>query len=155
MVASWQDSEGIARCQVIAAAPGVRWLPDAVLGARSKLRPREIAAAENGPVLEVTAALRSKGVEIRSLTEREFAAATGGLLSRIDEGTIRHDGNAEGTDILSRSMTGVVTRAGAVDGVAISRRHSVGDSSAAVAAAIGLHVAATAPETKPFVVFAS
>lgn len=154
LVATW-NVDGVAHVQVIAAAPSVRWLVDAVEGAAHKLRPREIAAAENGPVLEVTAQLRARGHEIRSVTEREFAAATGGLLTRIDEGTLRHDGNAEGTDVLARSVTGIVTRAGAVDGVAISRRHSVGDTSAAVAAAVGVHVATVLPETRPFVVFAA
>jgi len=154
LVATWNDA-GTARAQVIAAAPGVRWLVDAVEGASDQLRPVTVAAAENGPVLEVTAQLRARGHDIRSVTEREYAAATGGLLTRIDEGTLRHDGNAEGTDVLTRSVIGIVTRAGAVDGVAISRRHSVGDTSAAVALAIGVHVATVIPETKPFVVFAA
>jgi hypothetical protein len=52
-------------------------------------------------------------------------------------------------------VTGIVTRAGAVDGVAISRRHSVGDTSAAVALAVGIHVATIQPETKPFTVFSA
>jgi hypothetical protein len=154
LLATWLD-DGVARVQVQATAPGVRWLTEAVVRYAGKLRPREIAAAENGPVLEVTAQVRARGIDVRTITEREFAASTGGLLTRIDEGTLRHDGNAEGTDALSRSVTGIVTRAGAVDGVAISRRHSVGDTSAAVAAAVGVHVATVQPETKPFTVFAS
>lgn len=154
LVASWRDGP-LVRVQVQAANSGVRWLTDAVERYAARLRPREIAAAENGPVVEVTAQLRARGREIRTVTEREFAAATSGLLTHIDERTIRHDGNQDGSDGLTRSVCGVVTRAGTVDGVAISRRNSVGDSSGAVAVALGGYVATTGAETKPFTVFAS
>jgi hypothetical protein len=155
LLASWLDPEtGKVAVTVLAAAAGVAWLADAVEGAIGLLRPRQVSAAENGPVLEVTATLRSRGVDVTPISEREFATASGGFLTRIDEATIMHDGTGDGADVLSRSVTGLVTRAGAVDGIAFSRRHSVGDSSAGIAAALGAHAAGHVPETKPFVVFA-
>lgn len=155
LIAAWKDTAGVVHGSVIAAAAGVAWLPDAVEGARRLLRPATIAAAENGPVLEVTSTLRARGHDIRTVSEREFATAAGALLTNLAEGTLRHDGNADGSDVLSRSVLGLVTRAGAVDGVAFSRRHSVGDSSAGIAYALGTWLAGQQATAKPFVKFAS
>jgi hypothetical protein len=89
-------------------------------------------------VLEVTAQLRARGRTVTELGEKDFATACGAFLTFIDDGGLVHDGGP----ILEQSVTGLVTRPGAVDGVAFSRRHSVGDSSAGIAAAAGLWVAA-------------
>ena len=156
MLATWAEEEtGTVHTTVIAAAAGVAWLPDAVASATGILRPVLVGAAENGPVLEVTATLRARGHQVRTITEREYATAAGGFLTHIDEATLRHGGTPDGTDVLSRSVTGLVTRAGAVDGVAFSRRHSVGDSSPGVAAALGVHLIGLEPTTRPAVYFST
>jgi phage terminase large subunit GpA len=136
ILAAWSGPDGRPRVRVVQSGPGIAWLSDAVAELRKDWRPRDVVAVGNGPVLEVTADLRKRGEHIRELTEREFATATGSFLSSIDEAGFLHHGG----DVLDRSVTGLVTRSGAVDGVAISRRHSVGDSSAGVAAIASLWV---------------
>lgn len=153
LLASWRDDGGTVHLSVVAAAAGTAWLVDSVEAAERILRPAQIAAAENGPVLEVTSALRSRGVDVRTVSEREYATSAGAFLTMIDEGTLRHDGDERGSDPLSRSVAGLVTRAGSVDGVAFSRRHSVGDSSAGIAAAVGSWLASTTSTSKPMVAF--
>lgn len=138
ILASWLDDDDVPCTKVLAAAPGVAWLADAVETIDDEHRPTAIAAADHGPVLEVTAQLVARGIDVDLVKEREYATASGALLTLIETGDLRHDGTAP----LEHSMTGLVMRPGAGgDGVAISRRHSVGDASAGVAAAIGLWLA--------------
>lgn len=151
IIATWLD-DTTPCSQVVMSGPGTAWLADAVEQLRTDWRPRDICAAGNGPVLEVTQRLVDRGVEVTVLNEREYAAASGQLLTHIDERTLRHDGSDE----LERSVTGIVTRPGAIDGVAISRRHSVGDSAPAVALALGVWgVERHARSRKPVIRFAS
>jgi hypothetical protein len=138
ILASWPGPDGRPRVRVVKSGPGVEWLAPALVDLRADWRPRAVAAVGNGPVLEVTADLRARGEEVRELTEREWSTATGRFLTAIDEAAFAHHGTPQGDDLLTRSVTGLVTRAGAVDGVAVSKRHSVGDSSAGCAAVAGV-----------------
>lgn len=137
IVAGWLSGDRPA-AKIVQAGPGVGWLADAVDALDKAWRPRELVAVDNGPALEVTEELRRRGVTIRAMGEREFATATGAFLTRVDEATLTHDGDA----LLEESVTGLVTRPAVSDGVAFSRRHSTGDSSPGIAAAIALDVAA-------------
>lgn len=136
IVAVWEDqATGLPTGKVVQSAPGVSWLVDAVDLLASEWRPADLVAVGNGPVLDHTAALRDLGHDVDELGERDFAAATSGLLVAVDTAQLLHDGS----DVLASSIGGLVTRASVVDGVAFSRRHSVGAASAAIALAAALH----------------
>lgn len=137
IVATWSLDDGRIAGKVVEAGPGTSWLASSVDALVTRWRPAALAVAGNGPVLDVTAQLRDLGHDPLEVAEREFAAASGALLARIRDGVVTHSGD---DDALEVSVTGLVMRPGAVDGVAISRRHSVGDSSAGVALAVGLWV---------------
>ena len=120
---------------------GTSWLVDAVDQLVTTGRPLALAAVDNGPVLDITQQLRQRGHEPHVLGERDWSAATGAFLSRISDSTVTWWADTpEAGQLLAASITGLVTRAAAVDGVAFSRRHSVGDSSAAVALVAGVAV---------------
>lgn len=148
IVATWRDDAGIVYAREIAAAPGLSWMADTV----ERLKPiPDLVAVGHGPVLEVTAELRRRGHTVNELAEKEFAAATGAMLTGLDERRFVHD--SEERDHLESSVTGLVTRAGVVDGVAFSRRHSVGDSSAGIALAASLWVTGLTVTAKPVMRF--
>lgn len=152
VTAHWQTREGKPAAKIIKAGPGVTWLADAVDDLIERWRPASTVAVGNGPVLEVTAKLRDRGRQIDELGEREYAAASGAFLTLVETGGLVHDGSP----VMEQSVTGLVTRPGAVDGVAFSRRHSVGDSSSAIAATAGLwSLTRNASTGKPIVRFAS
>lgn len=136
ITATWTTGEHV-HGRLVQAGPGTAWLADAVAQLVDEWRPARVAAVDNGPVLEVTAELLERGYDIETVREREYATACGAFLSRIDHATIHHDGD----EILERSVTGLVTRAAVTDGVAFSRRHSVGDSSPGIALAVGAWIA--------------
>lgn len=148
LVASWRAPDGVVHAREIAAAPGLAWIADAV----DRLKPTpQLVAVGHGPVLEVTAELRRRGHTVKELTEKEFAAASGAFLTGLDERRFVHDSSER--DHLETSVTGLVTRAGVVDGVAFSRRHSVGDSSAGIALTASLWVTGLTVTARPLMRF--
>lgn len=152
VVAVWRDAAtGKPAAKVVRSAPGVAWLVDEVADLDRLWRPAAVVAVGNGPVLDTTAQLRDRGVDVDELGERDFAAATSGLLVAVDTAQLVHDGS----ELLATSVGGLVTRSSVVDGVAFSRRHSVGTVSAAIALAAGLHRHRHAPESVPMVRFGS
>lgn len=152
--ATWHDerTDRIAT-KVVAAQPGASWLPDTVAQLERAKRPAVVSAAGHGPVVSATTQLvDDHGLEIQDLREREFAAATGAFLTRIDDRTLIHDGSLA----LERSVTGLVTRSAGADGIAFSRRHSIGDSSPAIATVTGVWATERRlGEGKPLLDFAS
>ena len=151
VTAHWRTPDGRPAVKIVKAGPGVTWLADAVDDLVDRWRPASTVAVGNGPVLEVTAQLRDRGRVVDELGERDFATASGAFLTMIETGGLVHDGSP----VLEHSVTGLVTRPGAVDGVAFSRRHSVGDSSAGIATAAGLWSLTRERTGKPLIRFAS
>lgn len=135
ILATWTSDDGKPAVMVVRHAPGASWLADAVADLDHDWRPARIAAVDSGPVLDATADLIARGVHVDVLRERDYAAACGAFLDLIADQGFHHDGS----QLLANSVTGLVARTAATDGLAFSRRHSVGDSSAAVAAVAGLH----------------
>ena len=121
----------------VVAGPGVTWLVDTVTDLARTWRPAAVVAVDNGPVLDITEQIRRRGVDVRALREREWAAASGAFLTAFRDQALRHDGSAE----LQASVVGLVPRTAVGDGIAFSRRHSTGNSSLAFAAVAGLAVA--------------
>ncbi len=150
ITAHWSTRDGKPAAKIVKAGPGVTWLADAVDHLARRWRPAALTAVGNGPVLDVTASIRDRGHQVDELGERAFAAACGALLTMIDTAGLVHDGSP----VFEQSVTGLATRPGAVDGVAFSRRHSVGDSSAGIATAAGMWSLSRASTTsKPVIRF--
>lgn len=133
IVATWKH-EGRIVGKVVRHQAGVAWLAEAVDELRRRWRPLAVAAIDNGPVLDVTAQLIARGVDVEQLREREYAAACGAFLTLFREGTIGHDDDRL---VMEPSVTGLVPRGAVSDGIAFSRRHSIGDSSAGIAFVAG------------------
>lgn len=136
ILAGWRDPDtSRTLIRPVRLDEGVGWMPAALDELAQQLRPRAIRCAGSGPVLEVTAKvtnLRHAGALLEVATEREYAAASGAFLTMIEEHSIGHPDD----DLLNRSVVGLVTRTSSGDGLAFSRRHSVGDSSPGIAAAL-------------------
>lgn len=151
IVAIWTDAiTNLPAIKVVQAGPGAAWLASAVDDLDQAWRPARVVAVGNGPVLGTTEQLRARGVHIEEMPDREFAAATTAALAAIRERELVHDGN----DLLQDAMSGLVTRTAVVDGVAFSRRHSVGQSSVAIAATAGLYAHRGGSDAAPLVRFA-
>jgi hypothetical protein len=146
IVALWRLDDGKPVGMVVHHRPGTSWLVDQVDELARTWRPRTLAAVDNGPVLDTTQALQALGHDPQLLGERGYATACSAFLARVDDEAISWASTSpEGASVLERSVTGLVTRSAASDGVAFSRRHSVGDSSPAIAFTAGLAVLENAP----------
>lgn len=152
IVATWTTPDGRLAGKVVQTSEGTSWLAPAVAGLARSWRPAAIAAVGHGPVLDVTAQLTDLGHDITVLGERDYAAACSAMLARIEDKRLVHDGGPA----LASSVVGLAARRGAVDGIAFSRRDSVGDSSAGIALAAGLWITERrSSEGKPALYFAS
>lgn len=148
IVAVWRDLTGRLQTRIVMAGQGTSWLRGALTELRASWSPIAVAADDGGHAREICDGLDW----VTTTSAREFATATGQLLTAVKDGQLCHDG----TEIFKGSATSVVTRPMG-DGVAISRRHSTGDSSPMVALAVGAWVYdhAPAPTGRPFIQFAS
>lgn len=151
IVAIWDDARtGLPAIKVVQSGPGAAWLVPAVDELDRSWRAARVVAVGNGPVLGTTEQLRARGVHIEEMPDREFAAATTAMLATIRDRELVHDRSG----LLEEAMAGLVTRTAVVDGVAFSRRHSVGQSSAAIAATAGVYAHRSASDSAPMVRFA-
>lgn len=150
IVAAWPHHGKIA-VKPVRHGPGTGWLDQAVAQLADAWRPRAVVAVRNGPVIDHTARLVESGVDVDELNEHRYAAACGWWLEALDRRDVVHDGHLA----LEAGMTGLVTRGASVDGVAFSRRHSVGDSSPAIAGVVAARVASGEPGGRPRLEFAA
>lgn len=149
IVAAWTAPDGRPTVRPVRAEGGITWLANAVADYERRWRPRAVAAVGNGPVLDTTAALRRRGVHVTELTERQWATGSTRWLSLVESAGVTHDGAAR----LAAAVTGLASRASGGDGIAFSRRHSVGDSSAAMAAVAAVQVLTDQPTATPVMYF--
>lgn len=141
ILAVWRTKAGKPCGTIVRHQAGTSWLVEELDALATSWRPLALAAVDNGPVLDITRALRARGHVPHVLAEREFATACSAFLTRIDEKTVAWTAkNDPAAEILERSVTGLVTRTSGGDGVAFSRRHSVGDSAPAIALTAGVAV---------------
>lgn len=138
------------RLKTVFHAAGVSWLPAKVLELQAQLQPAKVRAASNGPVREATEQLVGR-VAVDVLTEEEYGTACGRFLTMVglkgeEPAQLDHDG----ARVLAESVSGLVPRTSGTDGVAFSRKQSMGDTSLGVASAIAAWSAAISPwETGP------
>lgn len=157
ILAAWTGPDGRPTVRVVRAENGSTWLADAVSHYANAWHPRAITAVGTGPVLDTTAQLQRRGVDVTELGGRAFATACTAFLTMIENrlGTHGRDADPHATtaDRLERAVTGLVPGSSGGDGLVFSRRHSVGDSSPAFAAVAALHVLADTPTGAPFLYF--
>lgn len=134
IMATW-EVDGVPHGQVVMAGAGYGWVAAAVQDLRASWRPKAVAADDGGHAREVTDELGLANVPVRVLTGREFSTACGRLLGRVKDDDLSHDGS----EVLAKSVAGLVARPSS-DGLVFSRRHSTGDTSAAIALTVGAYV---------------
>lgn len=115
VVAAWRDEQGRACWRVLRSAPGTGWLVPAVAEAvRSMPRLRAVGADDGGPTRGATDDLRAAECEVQTTGARDFATATGDVLTAIEthdehgnpSPLLVHDGDPAWTD----EMAGAVLR---------------------------------------------
>ena len=143
IVAVWEDpTTGKPAAKVVRAEPGTAWLHGAVVDLDRSWRPRSVVAVGSGPALQHTLRLQDDHVTVRELAEREWSAASGGLLTAVrDGGLIVSRDDAE----LADSATGLGGRTSRDGGTVLSRTLSAGSSAAGFALAAAVHQHARTP----------
>lgn len=132
IVATWvHDGRPLSR--VVMAAAGWEWVAPQVIDLARTMRPRAVVAHDADPVRSVTEAVERAGVTVTKIGPAAWTTASGEVLRLIRSGGLRHDG----AKVLEHAWSGVGLRPSG-DGVALSRRLSVGDSSPAFAQAAGV-----------------
>src|SRR5699024_1211413 len=131
IMATYYRANGRIGSMMLERRPGVEWLPDAIAYWRERGRPYATAADDGGPTRE--ALLHIPADHVTRVRPREWVAASGNYLSTIKSGSLEHDG----TSAYAAAISALATKQ-AGDRIAISRKHSSGDVSPAVAAAIGV-----------------
>lgn len=138
--AAWSDQAG-AHLRPYFARSGTAWLAPALSEAAAQ--GMRLAADDGGPARSITARLRLEGIEVSTLSARDFASATGDLIEAVQTGRVDHPGDPG----LLKALDGAaLRRLGEAD--AWSRRDSVGPVHELIAATVALR-AATYTETAP------
>lgn len=138
--AAWSDQAG-AHLRPYFARSGTAWLAPALSEAAAQ--GMRLAADDGGPARSITARLRLEGIEVSTLSARDFASATGDLIEAVQTGRVDHPGDPG----LLKALDGAALRClGEAD--AWSRRDSVGPVHELIAATVALR-AATYTETAP------
>lgn len=152
IVATWTLPDGRVAGKVVQASGGTSWMATALDGLVKAWRPADLAAVGHGPVADVTAQLRDLGHEPTVLGEGEFSGASSAMLARIEDELLVHDKGPA----LAASVIGLAGRPDDRGGTRLSRRLSVGDSSAGFALAIGVWVTdRRANQARPVIDFGS
>ena len=148
IVATWVHA-GKPHSKVVMYDNGVTWLADAVAGLHKDWR-CTVAAHDDGPARDITDQLVARGVPVQVADGRTWSTATGRVLKLINHHGLTHSGG----DVLAAAVAGLSTRV-SNDGVAFSRRHSTGDTSAACALTVGVWFVdhQPAPAQQPLVYF--
>ena len=143
LVAVWRTDDEI-HATILERNDGYLWLLDAVPRWTADARPLAVVADDGGAAREITAVLTPSHT-IRTMSGRDAAAATGNLLSLIEAGTIRFDAAEPWTTAAAVATTRQVGEVST-----FSRRHSPGDISPIVAAALAaFNLATDTPDTSP------
>ncbi|AOT26101.1 terminase [Arthrobacter phage Prospero] len=151
--ACWKDPEtGKPALKLVQQGSGAEWLAPAVAKIYVENRPKAIGADDGGPTKAVTDNLRrlpnarsgGNGVEVTTLTARDFATACVSYMGHVDDGTILHDGDPGHRAAVEAAATRPMG-----DSKVFSRRHSRGPIPELVAATVALRLHEQAPATAP------
>ncbi|ALF00760.1 terminase [Arthrobacter phage Maggie] len=151
--ACWKDPEtGKPALKLVQQGSGAEWLAPAVAKIYVENRPKAIGADDGGPTKAVTDNLRrlpnarsgGNGVEVTTLTARDFATACVAYMGHVDDGTILHDGDPGHRAAVEAAATRPMG-----DSKVFSRRHSRGPIPELVAATVALRLHEQAPATAP------
>ena len=134
LVACWPAAGGgVPVLEVIEYAPGVSWAGPRIAELVAEHQIPVVAATAAGPALTVVADCERLGVDVTTLTDREYTAACADLFDRVGAGTVWH----RGEPALDAAVAGAGRRI-AGDGWAWSRRSSTADVAPLVAGSLAL-----------------
>lgn len=142
---SGRTPEGRVYGEVIDHRPGTEWVADEVARVRSRLR-TDVYAESVGPVVTVTAQLRAKGVEVKTLNGTEYPAACAAMLDDITTGRFQRRRQPP-LDV----AVATVQRREVGDGFVWSRKRSGADISPLVAITVAAAGGRLAASPRPFI----
>ncbi|UVK60155.1 terminase [Arthrobacter phage Kels] len=151
--AAWTDpTTGKPAVKLVQQGSGAEWLAPAVAKLYVEARPKVIGADDGGPTKAVTDLLRrlpnarsgSNGVEVTTLTARDFATACVSYMGHVEDGSFIHDG-----DPGHKAAVEVAATRPMGDSKVFSRRHSRGPIPELIAAAVALRLHEQAPAAMP------
>jgi len=151
--ACWHDElTGKPALKLVQQGAGAEWLAPAVAKLYVERRPKAIGADDGGPTKAVTDQLRrlpnarsgSNGVEVQTLTARDFATACVAYMGHIEDGSVLHDGDPGHRAAVEAAATRPMG-----DSKVFSRRHSRGPIPELVAATVALRLHEQAPAVMP------
>ncbi|MDN5666937.1 MAG: terminase large subunit [Renibacterium salmoninarum] len=152
---AWYDAAGIVNVRMIRSDTGADWLAREAAKIWVEDRPKAFGADDGGLTKGVTDTLRilpnprtGAGVEVETLSPRDFATAWGSFKARVDDGTIRH----EGSPALRAAIEHAVLRP-LGEATALSRMKSTGPIPELVAAVVAVRLLeqSAAPEPAPMI----
>ena len=134
VVACWPAAgAGLPVLEVVDYAPGVSWAAPRLAELAAGHGAPVVAATGAGPVLTVVDDAARLGVDVVTLTDRDYTAACAGLLDRVTDRTMWH----RGEPALDAAVAGAGRRT-VGDGWAWSRRTSTADVCPLVAGSVAL-----------------
>ncbi|MFT3876199.1 MAG: terminase large subunit [Propioniciclava sp.] len=147
---SWLDDNGKAVLKVIASAPGMDWVADAVTATRETLGDRaRLVAHDDGPVRQVTDQLIRDGRKVTTIGGRDFTTACSTILWRANTRQLIHDA----TPSLRNAWAAAAHRP-LGEGWAFTRHLSAGPIDDLIAALCAIRAAELEPEPEtPLLVF--
>lgn len=128
--AAWRDDDGLLQLRLVETREGAGWVTEYVKGL-ADLPHGVIAADDGGPTRAVTDELRRAGLDIETLTGKDYSTAWIALKGAVTEDTLRHDG-----DPVLRTAIEVAVEKRTGDSVAPSRRDSLGPIDPLVSATV-------------------
>lgn len=151
--ACWTDPDtGKPALKILQQGSGAEWLAPAVAKLYVEKRPKAIGADDGGPTKAVTDNLRrlpnarsgANGVEVTTLTARDFATACVSYMGHIEDGSLIHDGDPGHRAAVEAAATRPMG-----DSKVFSRRHSRGPIPELIAATVALRLHEQAPAVMP------
>lgn len=145
--ASWTDNDGI-HLRPYMSQQGTWWIVDAITNARDTLGITRIGADDGGATRTITKLLENQGIEVTTLTARDFANATGDFIDAIATRRIDHNGDPSFIQALEQATTRRLS-----ESEAWSRRDSTGSIWEVIAATVALRlVTHTIKQPAPMIV---
>lgn len=131
-------TDGLFHVEVVEDRSGTAWLPGRMAELVKKWKPSAVVCDGYGPGASVVDALEKLNVEVQTLSSAEHAQACGRLVDSVNEGVLRHLGQAELTNAVRSAQTRPLG-----DAWAWSRKNSSVNISPLVSVTLALSAAMT------------
>jgi hypothetical protein len=142
-------ADGLWHVEVIEDRAGTAWLPERVVELVRKFDAGKPVCDERGPGASLIEAVENLGVAVQVVSAQEHAQACARLVDVIEEGNLRHIGQAELTGAIRAAATRPLG-----DAWAWSRKSSAANISPLVSVTLALSAAQTTHEREPMLAWA-